>query len=631
MATGSSTTDRILEDFLSCGICFEPFTKPKALPCQHTFCQKCLEGQHKQWLEDCRKKPREQQQPFRCSMCREPVTLSSEGVEGLPNSHLAANLCEEFSKKTQVENQKNKCGFHPTKDVDLFCQQCEVPICSECIGDGHPGHNVTGVKQVAPKIKANIRAQLNNSQQQMETFSAFLKEIQDVQKRLTDNKTHLQQEIIKAFEVQFQKLQEQRDRLLATVEKNHQDNMVALTGQRDTVLTQLAELSRVCEDAEDCLKQEEPVWLTQDYNLAQKLAKYENTETPEICEIKLCHFEQKKSDALIELGKVTSQSMSHMQVLVHSKETNTGEVKSTKVRPIRVGQPWVRKVRFGGRGSGRGEFNCPIGVAVSQHNDVYIADYGNSRIQVFTMDGVYIREFPTTLPGETGRKFNPQDVAVDRNDNLWVVSYAHVVQYSREGTCLAKIDLPDVDYDRGITVAMATEQVIVTTFEHDGQNGRLNVFNYDGSKVGTYGSGHRSPKPWWPQYVTVDGEGNILVTDNKNHCVHVLDREGNFKFKFGSEGSGESQFKHPRGICVDGMGNIIVADYGNGCVKIFDSQGRFLCHVGSRMEGPWGVAVSPGGDVVVTQANSTVSIWTKGWCCNIQGKNHAAIQVAHQQ
>ncbi|XP_078661150.1 uncharacterized protein LOC144905383 [Branchiostoma floridae x Branchiostoma belcheri] len=319
--------------------------------------------------------------------------------------------------------------------------------------------------------------------------------------------------------------------------------------------------------------------------------------------------------------KYPVKTLSDQHSMDKSTATNTGQVKQsvvqpkrkdTKVRPIRVGQPWVRKVSFGGRGSGRGEFRGPYGVAVSQDNKVHIADCYNSRIQVFRMDGVYIREFTTTLPGETGKALQPEDVAVDRNDNLWVVGDDHVVQYSREGTCLATIDLQHVIYIRGITVSMATEQVIVT--KYDGQNGRLRVFNQDGSEVGTYKAGRRSPEPWFPRYVTVDGEGNILVTDIDNHCVHVLDREGNFKFKFGSEGSDESQLRNPCGICVDGKGNIIVADKGNGHVKMFDSQGRFLSYIGSGpgMNYPYAVTVSPGGDVVVTDdINDTVSVWTQ--------------------
>ncbi|XP_035658590.1 tripartite motif-containing protein 2-like [Branchiostoma floridae] len=388
--------------------------------------------------------------------------------------------------------------------------------------------------------------------------------------------------------------------------------MAALAGQKGNVLTQLTELSRVCEDAEKCLKQEDTVWLTQEFNLSDKLAKFKNIQTPDICETKLFCFEPKTSGALIDLGKVMSKSISNKQDSLQSMRTNNGQIKGTNVRPIRVGQPWARKVRFGGEGSGRGEFRYPMGVAVSQDNKVYIADLGNSRIQVFTMDGVYIREFTTTLPGETRKKSNPHDVAVDRNDNLWVVGDDHtgIVQYSREGTCLTKMDVPNVKKIDGITVDMATQQVIVT--EYDGKNG-LRVFNEDGSDVGIYGSGHRSPKPWRPAHVTVDGEGNILVTDYNNHCVHVLDREGNFKFKFGSEGSDESQLNDPKGICVDGMGNTIVADFGNSCVKLFDSEGRSLRNIGSGMKRPSGVAVSPGGDVLVTDwRDHTVSVWTQG-------------------
>ncbi|XP_019619143.1 PREDICTED: RING finger protein nhl-1-like [Branchiostoma belcheri] len=331
-----------------------------------------------------------------------------------------------------------------------------------------------------------------------------------------------------------------------------------------------------------------------------------------------------------KMQKLQETNMSMETAMEQLQETNKNmeariEALLTAKQPVksgsqqkypRVGQPWVEKVSFGGYGSGRGEFRGPCGVAVSQDNEVYIADRGNSRIQVFTMDGVYIREFTTGLPGDTDEKLlrsTPWDVAVDRNNNLWVVSKHRVVQYSKEGTRLATKDLPfiddaDIRWFRGITVSMATEQVIVT--EYDGQNGQLRVFNQDGYQVGIYGAGHRAPKPWWPRYVTVDGEGNILVTDSNNHCVHVWDRKGNFKFKFGSEGS--DQLKNPEGICVDGKGNIIVADKGNHCVKK-GSYGRFLSYIVRGMKDPQAVAMSPGGDVVVTDDKTkTVSVWTQG-------------------
>ncbi|XP_035690531.1 uncharacterized protein LOC118425656 isoform X2 [Branchiostoma floridae] len=68
-----------------------------------------------------------------------------------------------------------------------------------------------------------------------------------------------------------------------------------------------------------------------------------------------------------------------------SKATKTRQVKrsvvqpqkkdvGTNVRSTMVERPWVSKVRFGGRGSGRGKFQWPYGVAVSQDNELYIVD-----------------------------------------------------------------------------------------------------------------------------------------------------------------------------------------------------------------------------------------------------------------
>ena len=39
----ASSVEERLEKNLECGICLESFQEPKVLPCQHTYCKKCLE------------------------------------------------------------------------------------------------------------------------------------------------------------------------------------------------------------------------------------------------------------------------------------------------------------------------------------------------------------------------------------------------------------------------------------------------------------------------------------------------------------------------------------------------------------------------------------------------------------
>ena len=47
--------------------------------------------------------------------------------------------------------------------------------------------------------------------------------------------------------------------------------------------------------------------------------------------------------------------------------------------------------QFGSQGSGAGQFQTPVGVAVDQASgDVYVADSGNARVQKFSATGAFI-------------------------------------------------------------------------------------------------------------------------------------------------------------------------------------------------------------------------------------------------
>ncbi len=62
---------------------------------------------------------------------------------------------------------------------------------------------------------------------------------------------------------------------------------------------------------------------------------------------------------------------------------------------------WVAS--WGSLGSGPGQFDTPHGIAVSPADEIYVADRGNRRIQVFTTEGKYIREFTIDVPVDPTR------------------------------------------------------------------------------------------------------------------------------------------------------------------------------------------------------------------------------------
>ncbi|KAL4218560.1 hypothetical protein ACF0H5_023294 [Mactra antiquata] len=80
-----SLRSRIKEDFLTCSICFNKFIQPKALPCLHTYCLDCLQDYVNSFGTVGK---------FPCPMCRQEVTIPAQGLSGLPDNYMVANLVD---------------------------------------------------------------------------------------------------------------------------------------------------------------------------------------------------------------------------------------------------------------------------------------------------------------------------------------------------------------------------------------------------------------------------------------------------------------------------------------------------------------------------------------------------------
>ncbi len=65
-------------------------------------------------------------------------------------------------------------------------------------------------------------------------------------------------------------------------------------------------------------------------------------------------------------------------------------IRNARIAKYDVNGRWVKN--WGTRGAGQGEFNVIQGIAIDAQDNVYVADYGNKRIQVFDANGTYKSE-----------------------------------------------------------------------------------------------------------------------------------------------------------------------------------------------------------------------------------------------
>ena len=75
--------------------------------------------------------------------------------------------------------------------------------------------------------------------------------------------------------------------------------------------------------------------------------------------------------------------------------------------------------KFGKKGEGDGDFNCPRFLSVTQSKHLLVCDMDNHRIQVFEADGKFLGKFGTNGT-KIGEFDGPYSVAVLSNDQIVV-------------------------------------------------------------------------------------------------------------------------------------------------------------------------------------------------------------------
>lgn len=128
-----------------CGICWDEFKDPRALPCLHSYCLTCIDT----LIE---KSPA----GLRCPECRQKCVIPKGGAGQFPKNFFL-NCAKDTSSGIPANEGILKCECHANQSINWCCKTCDLPACSECVLEGHKGHYVEKLPVVAASLKRDLQ------------------------------------------------------------------------------------------------------------------------------------------------------------------------------------------------------------------------------------------------------------------------------------------------------------------------------------------------------------------------------------------------------------------------------------------------------------------------------------------
>lgn len=229
-------------------------------------------------------------------------------------------------------------------------------------------------------------------------------------------------------------------------------------------------------------------------------------------------------------------------------------------RVVERGMMGVLLREFGTRGLGADQLNHPVALAFGPDDNMYVADRGNDRVQVFDRQGHHLRQIGG-YGSALGQLSHPSDLLFDAAGRLLVA---------------------------------------------DTLNHRVQVFETSGRSVALIGSFGTGPGLLnGPSGLALAPDSTLHVLDAGNARVVVFDLQGEYLRSYGERGAAPGQLALPRALALAKDGTGFVADVATATVEVWSPDGRFeqrfepYFEDGSRAA-PVDVALAPDGDLYIS-------------------------------
>ena len=259
-------------------------------------------------------------------------------------------------------------------------------------------------------------------------------------------------------------------------------------------------------------------------------------------------------------------------------------------------------VATGKCGRAPGELMNPAELAIDEAtNQIFVANYGNDRVEVFSETGEYLYQ----LGVRVGQLLSPISIAM-HGDSIYVCSYNSTVsQFSLTNMSLVRrIGGRRSKNGQFKGLGHLTTDLIGRVFIPDSGNNRICI--HDPNLNHLRNITHKSLS--CPICVKLSRDRLYVLCVLKNLCIVVLTLEGEKLHSLITCGEG-MDVSYSFSFCLDHLHNFLISYYWTNSIRVFSPEGNLLHTIGRKghqpgmFSYPTGVAITPNGRLVCVTEN----------------------------
>ena len=542
-----------------------------------------------------------------------------------------------------IPSYTHTCQDHTDQQLKYYCQQCTIPVCSECTIINHKDHPVTEVSKMVDSNKATVHESIQGFQVAQQQLKKVLISGEEIKEKIKARKNEINTIIRQTFSTLQQLLHEREEALLAQSSEVANAKEACLSHQLEGI-QHLLETMTYCESlVTSAVGEYNDVELLSVAHTLQTRAKQlqqEFSETSlEVCEsptisvdINTDELARKIANVDITFNEISPNNTTavvplsayiekELNVKVVSRDSKGkklskgGAIVSGRLVPVKE-----KGIPIEARSTDCGDGTYLISLTTQQlgQYQLSLTIKGQSiQSSPFNVSVVASRDYTTLKnPVQTITGINrPYFIAFSNNGDMFVTSHGDHCIYvydssGRQKTTIGSYGTGPLQFNYPIDIAINGDIMYVA--ERAGN--RIHKLTLGGEFLGAFGSkGSGKGQFSSPYAICIGPDGRIYVVDCGNDRVQVFHQDETFSHNIDSTVSGNKEFRYPVGLFYDRFGHLHVTCYCSNIpvVAVFTPEGQYIRQYGqSHLNNPYGIAIdSAGNSLVINRSGKSLSIF----------------------